>query len=444
MEIIIVTDIVYKEGIQPEADTRTIRKVVVAGSVGTIIEWYDYALYGAAAGLVINKLFFPSLSPSSALLAALATFAVGYFARPLGGVIISHIGDKWGRKPALIFSIVLMGLTTVALGLLPSYFHIGVWSSVLLVLLRLLQGFGAGAELAGALTFVGEYVPFKRRAFYTSIINASTVVGIMLATGAFLLVSQLPEDAFLSWGWRIPFLASSVLFILAFYIRHNLDETPAYQKSMAEAEKKKKTQKVPLSELLKNSPKEVFYAFLSVTAHQANSYILSVFSISYMVNTLGMTRTDSLIALICGSIAGIIGTPIMGSISDKVGAPKVYSLGCIFIALFSIPFFAILDTQNLAFVILGMCILYGIGYGATSGSQGAFLVNLFPIRYRFSGVALSRELNGMLIAGPTPFICAWLVTLAEGKPTYVFGYIWACCLLSVVAVHIIKHKANNQ
>lgn len=426
------------------ADKETMVKAVVAGSVGTVIEWYDYALYGTAAGLVINVLFFPSLSQTAALLAAFATFAVGYFARPLGGIIISHIGDKFGRKPALIFAIVLMGATTTLLGLLPTYESIGIAAPIILVFLRLFQGFGAGAELAGALTFVAEYVPYRRRALCTAIINASTVVGIMFATGAFFIVSSLPEESFMGWGWRIPFLCSAVLFAIALYIRERLDETPVYAAAMARAREKAQQQKVPLFEVLKNSPKQVVFNMFALCGHSANSYILSVFIISYMVNTLGFERSDALTALMWASFFAIIGTPLMGMLADKIGHAKVYILGNLFIAAFSIPMFLMVDTMSLPMAALGMSIMYSIGYGCTSGAQGAFQVNLFPVRYRYSGIAISRELNSVLISGPTPFIAAFLVDLGGGTSHYVMAYYIVCCLVSVAAVSYIAKYANHH
>ncbi|MGO4283744.1 MFS transporter, partial [Bosea sp. TAB14] len=268
-----------------EAGRANLGKAVTAATVGTVIEWYDYALYGAASGVIINKLFFPNLSPTTGVLAAFATFAVGYFARPVGGIVISHIGDTFGRKPALILTITLMGLATVLMGLLPTYESIGLAAPILLVLMRLIQGFGAGAELAGAIVLVAEYAPPSKRAFYTGLPNAATLVGIMLATLSFLLISYLPEDVLLGWAWRVPFLISGALFLVAFYIRKHLDETPEYVAAMARAEAKRHEQRVPLGELFRNSPREVLFGFLSVTGHNANAYILSAFSLSYMINT---------------------------------------------------------------------------------------------------------------------------------------------------------------
>ncbi|MEN5083361.1 MFS transporter [Bosea sp. TWI1241] len=426
---------------RPQASDANIRKAVTAATVGTVIEWYDYALYGAASGLIINKLFFPNLSPATGLLAAFATFAVGYFARPLGGIVISHIGDKFGRKPALILTILLMGIATVGMGLLPTYATIGLAAPVLLVLMRLVQGFGAGAELAGAIVLVAEYAPANRRAFYTGLPNAATLVGIMLATLSFLVISYLPEEILLGWAWRVPFLMSGALFFVALYIRKHLDETPEYVEAMARAEAKRHEQQVPIGELFRNSPKEVLFGFLSVTGHNANAYILSAFSLSYMTNTVGMARTDGLIAVTIGSLFGIAGVPVLGNLADKIGSAKVYMGGALFVMLLAYPLFWMFDTGSLVWSTLGIALGYGIGFGAMAGAQGAFLANLFPTRYRFSGLAMSRELNGVLIAGPTPLIAQALVGAADGRPTYVAAYLMACCAMTIIAVLVIRNRS---
>jgi MFS family permease len=418
-----------------------IRRAVFAAVVGTVIEWYDYALYGAASGLIISKLFFPSLSPLAGILAAFATFAVGYVIRPLGGVVLSHIGDRFGRKPALILTIVLMGGATTAMGLLPTFEQIGVAAPVLLVLLRLLQGFGAGAELAGAITLLAEYTPVSRRAYFTALPNAATVVGIMFATISFLLISFLPEAALLSWAWRIPFLFSAVLFLVALYIRNRLDETPEYVEAMEKARARHKALQVPLGELLRNSPREVFFGFLSITGHNANAYVLFAFSISYMTNTLGMPRTEALSALIISAFFGILGAPLLGILSDRIGPAKVFIGAAVFVLLMAHPLFMLLDTKNVVWCTFGMSLCYFFGFGGTSGAQGAFLANLFPTHYRFSGIAVARELNGMLVAGPTPLIASALVALAGGRPVYVAAYLAGCCLLTIVSVLAVMRRS---
>lgn len=434
----LIKDGMLEMSTEQRASKKTIRKVMFASVSGTIIEWYDYSLYGAAAGLIINKLYFPNLSPTIATMAAFLTFAVGFVSRPLGGVIIAHIGDRYGRKPALIFAVMLMGVATLALGLLPTYHHIGIWATVALVVIRLMQGFGSGAELAGAQTFVAEYVPIKERGFYTSLINASTGVAILLSSLAFFLVTQLPDEAFMSWGWRVPFLFSIVLFVVAIYIRKHLDETPEYVKSVEKAERNRKAQAVPLKALIVNSPLNLICGFFSLAGHQANGYVLSVFSISYLTSTLGMERSEGLMALMVAVSVNTVMTPVMGKMTDRFGTTAVFSFGAIFLAAFAFPLFWLLGSGSLMLATLGMCIAYGIGHGATSGAQGAFLANLFPTQYRYSGIALSRELNSVIFAGSTPVIAAALITFGNGEPTYLIYYLMFCSLLTFIAVQMAK------
>lgn len=426
------------------AEQANIKRAVTAATIGTVIEWFDYALYGAAAGLIINKLFFPTFSETAGILAAFATFAVGFVSRPLGGIVISHMGDRFGRKPALIFTIALMGASTVAMGLLPTYAQAGIWAPVLLVILRLLQGFGAGAEYAGAVTLVAEYVPPERKAYYTAYLQAATVVGIMMATLLFLLVSYLPEETLFGWAWRVPFLISALLFVVALYIRKNLDETPEYVAAMEKAATQRHEARVPLRELLTNSPRELIFGFLSVTGHNANAYILSAFSLSYMTNTLGLTRTDSLTAVMIATLTGIVMTPIFGAIADRVGHARVYLFGAVFVFLFAFPMFMMLDSKSVVLATIGLSLGYGIGFAGLASAQGAFLANLFPTRYRFSGIAMTRELNSVLIAGPTPFIAASLVSAAGGRPTYVVAYLMLCCAVTAIAIVAIQNRSFER
>jgi MFS family permease len=411
-----------------------IRRAVAAATLGTVIEWFDYALYGSASGLVINRLFFPNFSPVMGTLAAFATFAVGFFIRPLGGIVIAHLGDRFGRKPALIFSIALMGFSTTAMGLLPTYHQIGITAAFLLVLLRLLQGFGAGAEYAGAVTLVSEYAPIHRRGYLTALLQSATLVGIMLSTLCFLAVSLIPEQALMSWAWRLPFLASALPFALALRVSNRLHETPEYVQAMERATHQHRSDKVPVTELIRNSPRELLYAFLSVTGHNATAYILGVFALSYMTNTLDLPPTSALAVLVFSTVAGIVMAPLMGALADRIGNARVYGLGAAFIMLFAFPFFLLLDTGSLVLGCLAISLGYGFGFGAMGGAQGALLANLFPTRYRFSGIALARELNGLLIAGPTPFIATALVASAHGRPTGVAFYLLGCGAISLLAV----------
>ncbi|KQV17329.1 ABC transporter permease [Rhizobium sp. Root1203] len=410
------------------------RRAVVASTVGTVIEWYDYAIYGAASGLVINKLFFSSLSPAAGVLAAFATFAVGFFVRPLGGIGIAHIGDRFGRKPALMLTIILMAAATVGMGLLPTYQQVGLLAPILLVFLRLVQGLGAGAELAGAITIVAEYAPPNRRCFYTAIPSAATVIGILMASLAFLTVSYVPEETLLGWAWRIPFLFSGVLFLVAVYIRQHLNETPEYVEAMEKAKMRRESQAVPIGELFRKSPRELLFGFLSVTGHNANAYILSAFALSYMTNTLGMARSDGLIVVVISSICGFFGVLLFGRLADRIGSAQVYMIGAAAVIILAFPMFALFETKNVLYCAIGMGLCYTIGYGAMAGGQGAFLANLFPTKYRFTGIAMSRELSGLALAGPTPFIAASLVEYSNGKPTLVAIYLIVCSIVTIAAV----------
>ncbi|EFH4698583.1 MHS family MFS transporter [Escherichia coli] len=418
-----------------QTPTPGLKRAVTASVVGTIIEWFDYALYGAAAGLIINKIFFPDLSAFAGVLAAFATFAVGFFVRPLGGLVISHIGDRYGRKPALIFSITLMGVGTVAIGLLPGYHQIGIAAPALLVIMRMAQGFGAGAEYAGALTLLYEYAPKRLRGFYTALLQSATVIGIIFASLAFWGVSLLPAEMMTSWGWRVPFLSSAVLFVIAIYIRRHLDETPEYVQAMQMAEQDKKEHKLPLKVVLTRYPRELFWGFLMMSGHNANVYILSAFSISYMTNTLHLPKTTALSALFISAWCAVVSAPVMGWLADKYNPAKIYMAAALFTVIYAFPLFMFIDSGDLLTITLGMSVAFIISYGAMAGPQGILLARVFPTQYRYSGISVAREMNGMLVAGPTPLISAFLVEIAGGKPTYVAVYLATCCLLTTFAVH---------
>jgi len=426
----------------PARQNPGVRRALVAAMSGTLIEWYDYALYGAAAGLIIGPLFFPEALSTAATMAAFATFAVGFVARPLGGVIISHIGDRYGRKPAMVLTIVLMGAATVAIGLLPTAEQIGLWAPALLVLFRLLQGFGAGAELAGAFTLVAETSPPEKRGFHTGLVNATPAAGTTLATLAFLVAASLPEDVLLGWAWRVPFLLSALLFLVALYIRRRLEETPEYSraadKRAAEAERK-----VPFGELVRNSRLPLVAGFLATTGHNANLYVVTAFSLSYLTATVGMSRTEALTAVVIGSVVSIVATPLGGKMVDRYGARKVLGFGGLFGALYAFPLFLLLQTGDLVTVTLALSVTYGVTLAATQGSQGAFLTNLFPARYRFTGVATARELNGAIIAGTTPLVATALIAAVDGEIWLAALYIVVCSLVTVVGVAITGARGDR-
>lgn len=426
----------------PERLTPGARRALIASTVGTVIEWFDYALYGAAASLVITPLFFPGGVTGAEDIAAFGAFAVGFIARPIGGVVISHIGDKYGRRPALVLSIVLMGLATVGIGLLPTAATLGVWAAVLLVVMRILQGLGAGAELAGAMTVVAEFAPPKRRGFYTSIVLAAPPAGGLLATLSFLAVSSLPTEVFLGWAWRVPFLLSAVLFFLALWIRAKMGETPEFKAVLATQEAKTK-ESVPLGELLRSSWRQVLVGFFAITGHNVNYYLLASYSISFLVRNAGMERTEALLLVSIGSFIGMLATPLGGLLTDKYGARKVMIVGMGIGALYAYPLFMALASGHVGAIIAMMAVGFGIILMLTSAPQGALLTGLFPTRHRYSGVAVARELNGALVAGTAPMVAVALVSAAGGGIVYAAGYVTLAFLISFIAL-IVARNADQE
>ncbi|EMY34845.1 ABC transporter permease [Arthrobacter crystallopoietes BAB-32] len=418
------------------------RRALTAAVIGTLIEWYDYALYGAAAGLVIGPLFFSDAVPAAATMAAFATFAVGFVARPLGGIVIGHIGDKHGRKPAMMLTILLMGAATVGIGLLPTAAAIGAAAPLLLVVFRLLQGLGAGAELAGAMTLVAEFAPPGKRGKYTSFVLATPPAGIALATLAFFLASAAGDEVLLGWAWRIPFLVSAVLFFVALYIRSSLEETPEYVQALGQ--RAGREQKVPLGELWRDNRRQVFLGFLSITGHNAVNYVMAVFAVTFMASEqVGMARSEALLVVTIASLFCIVGSPLAGRAADRYGAGRVLAFGAVIGALFAWPLFLMMATGNPLIAGLGLAIGYAFSVSASSGAQGAFLTNLFPPKQRFSGVALARETNGALIAGLSPLIAAALIEAADGGTWLAAAYLAACCLCSILAVALTRGRGDN-
>lgn len=412
------------------------RRAVTAAFVGTLIEWYDYALYGAAAALIIGPLFFPQGDPVVEQLAAFATFAVGFVARPLGGFIISHIGDRFGRKPAMLLTIILMAVATVGIGLLPTTATIGLWAPVLLVFFRLVQGFGAGAELAGALTVVSEYTPQSRRGSFVGLVTSGAPGGAFLATLAFTFASMLPGDVLLAWAWRVPFLISAVLFLLALWIRNRLEETPAYAAAVEEQHLQARANRVPLGEVIAKSPRQLFAGFLSVTGHNVVNYVLSAFALGYLTKTVEMPRNEALIAVLVSSFIAAAIIPFTGMLTDRVGPRRMIMFGGLAGAVLSGPLFLALQSGNMWLAMLAMSAVGIFAMGATSPGTSTFLPNLFPTRYRFTGVAAARELNGAIVAGPTPMIATALIAAANGGIHYVAIFVAVAALLTFASVFI--------
>lgn len=405
------------------------RRVVLASFVGTTIEWYDFFLYGTAAALVFNKLFFTNLDPLAGTMAAFATYAVGFFARPLGGIVFGHYGDKIGRKSMLVTTLMMMGVATILIGILPTYNQIGVWAPILLVFLRFVQGFGVGGEWGGAVLMAVEHSRAGRRGFHASWVQAGVPVGMLLANGVFMLVSRMEETAFLSWGWRIPFLLGILLLGVGMFIRVKIMESPVFTQAKAEDP----GPKVPILAVIRDHPRNVILAMGARFAENAFFYIFTVLVLSYGSQQLGMGKAGLLNAVMLGSAVQLVAIPAFGALSDKLGRRPVYLGGALFLLLFAFPFFWLIGTREPALVILAVVIGL-IGHSAMYGPQAAFFSELFGTRVRYSGASLGYQLASPLAGGLAPLIATALLGWSNGEPWPVALYLIGMAVITLVSV----------
>ena len=332
------------------------KKVLIASLTGSAIEWFDYFLYGTAAALVFNKIFFPMVDPVIGLILSYLSFSLTFFIRPIGGVLFAHIGDRIGRKKTLVLTLSLMGGATVMIGLLPTYEMIGLWAPVLLILMRIIQGMGIGGEWGGALLLAYEYAPEKRKGFFGSIPQAGVTIGMLMATFIVSLMTLFSEEDFLSWGWRIPFLLSSVLVLLGLWIRKDIDETPDFQRVKASGQ----VAKAPLRDTLKHHWREVLIAAGLKVVETAPFYIFSTFVVSYATSTLTYQKSQALEAVTLGALVATIMIPLMGLLSDKVGRQRMYAISVFVLGLFIVPWFMLLNTGTTWGIVLATVIAFGV------------------------------------------------------------------------------------
>lgn len=408
----------------------TLRHVLLASAVGSALEWYDFFIYGTASALVFGALFFPKYDVTIGTLAAYATFAVGFIARPFGGLFFGHFGDRLGRKPMLVATILLVGGGTFLIGCLPTYAAIGVWAPLLLLLMRLIQGFGAGAEYGGAVILAVEFAPQGKRGWYGAFAPLGVTVGNLLAAGVFYVVTLLSKEQLLAWGWRIPFLVSILLLGLGVYIRAKVSETPVF----TEVGAKRPPLKAPAFEAVRQHPRNFLVVIGARLAENGLGYLFPVFGLGYVVNTLHMPRDVAITGVMLGNFAEILGILFFSWLSDKVGRRPVYMGGALFSAAFAFPFFALTNTLNPGLIWLAFILIMGIGGGAMFGPQAAYFAELFGPRLRYSGFAFARELGSILAGGPSPFIAALLVGYMAGAPWGVACYVILLSLLTALAV----------
>ena len=403
----------------------------MASTVGSALEWYDFFIYGTASALVFGELFFPKLDPTVGTLAAFATFGVGFFARPLGGMVFGHLGDRIGRKPILVITLLLVGFGTFLIGLLPTYETWGIWAPIALVTLRLIQGFGAGAEYGGAVLLAVEHAPPGRRGFFGSFAAIGVTAGNLLAAGVFAIFSALPAEQFLSWGWRVPFLLSMVLIVFGLYIRAKVSETPVFATTLA----KKKALKSPVIQAVRQHPREFLVILGSRLAENGLGYLFPVFTLNYLTKQLHMPRSTVLTGIMTAYAISLVTIPAFAALSDRIGRRPVYMGAAIFCALFAFPFFWLVETQNGVLIGIALILALAIGVNGMFGPQAAYYSELFSTRMRYSGFAFARELGSLLAGGPAPFVASVLVIWAGGATWGVALYIIALSVITATAIY---------
>lgn len=381
------------------------RKLVIASVLGNALEWYDFFLYGTAAALVFGPLFFPVVGdPLQGTLLAFSGFAVGFLARPLGGILFGHIGDRYSRKMTLIMTLTLMGATTFIIGLLPTYAQIGIWAPLSLIILRLLQGVASGGEWGGGVLMLSENAPASRRGFYTAWSQMGVSGGFVLSAFAFYLVQQLPERDFLSWGWRVPFLLSIVIFLVGVYIRKNIRESKAF----TQAKPEDKHEKIPLLVLVREHPKALLQAIALRLPENGASYIFFTFSVVYAKH-IGIGTGEIISAVTLAMLIEFFSILFWGALSDKIGLKPVYYIGVIGLLVMAFPFFWLLSTGNYGAVMLAMFLGLPVCHGAMIGTQPCIMSDLFPVRVRYSGLALGHEVGSIFSGGLGPMLAVALL-----------------------------------
>jgi MFS transporter, MHS family, shikimate and dehydroshikimate transport protein len=411
----------------------------VASFVGTTIEWYDFFLYGTAAALVFNQLFFPNVDPLTGTLAAFGTYAVGFVARPVGGVIFGHFGDRVGRKSMLVLTLVIMGVATFMIGLLPTYEHIGVWAAVALIVLRIAQGFGVGGEWGGAVLMAVEHAPARTRGFYGSWPQLGVPAGLLLSTAVFAVFARLPPEDFLSWGWRVPFLLSVVLVVVGLVIRLKLLETPSFTRL-----KETRTEvRMPIVDVVRRYPRQLLLAMGVRIAENGAFYIYSVFVLLYATQQVHMERDVVLNAILLGAACELVAIPLYGALSDRIGRRPVYLFGAITTALFAFPLFWLLDTGSPPLVWLALIAAFAVSHAAMYAPQGAFLSEMFGANVRYSGASLGSQLASVLAGGLSPFIATALLRhYGHGGPIAL--YLIGMALITIVALVLAKETSHDD
>lgn len=419
---------------------KDLRRVLIASVVGSSVEWFDYFLYGTVAALVFNQLFFVTDDPAFGTLYAFATFALAFFIRPLGGIIFSHIGDRIGRKKTLVLTLSLMGLATFLMGVLPTYAQIGIWAPVFLIILRLIQGLGLGGEWGGALLLAVEYAPKEKRGFFGSVPQMGVTIGMLMGTIALSIMTLLPDEAFMTWGWRVPFLLSALLVVFGLWIRKGIEETPTFQKTQEKGE----IPKLPIADTLKYHWREVLIATGAKVVETAPFYIFGTFIVSYGTQQLNFNETSILMAVTVGTIVTTILMPIMGSLSDKIGRKKLYVGGTILMIFFAFPYFWLIHQESVFLLFLATIIGLGIIWAPITAVLGTMFSEIFSANVRYTGISLGYQIGAAVAGGTAPLIATALLIRFNNSYIPVALYIILTALISLVAIWTVKDRRNEE
>ena len=423
----------------PEVSKSELRTVVISSLVGTTVEWYDFFLYGTAAGLVFPKLFFPSADPAVGTLLAFATFAAGFVARPVGGLIFGHIGDRVGRKKTLVATMLIMGVATFLIGVIPTHAAIGIWAPVALVVLRLAQGVAVGGEWGGAVLMAVEYAPPGKRGLYGSLPQIGLAIGLMLGTGVFALLGfVLPNSSFLAWGWRIAFALSAILVGVGLYIRLKVMETPAFRK--LEATEAKAT--IPALQLIGDrvSRRHLLLGMGSRWAEGVAFNTWAVFAISYGADTLHLNKQTILLSVMAAAAVMVIFIPVFGRMSDRVDRRHLYGAGIVLLAVVAYPAFLLLGTGNTLVIGITIVFVLGVIYPIVYAPEASLFAELFPTRVRYSGISVVYQLSGIFASGLTPLVLAYLLRSAGGGVSMIMAYIVLVSVISVGCTLAIRRR----
>jgi metabolite-proton symporter len=410
-----------------------LRRAVIASAVGTAIEWYDFFLYSVVTGLVFAKLFFPNSDPLVGTLEAFAVYAVGFVARPIGAAIFGHYGDRIGRKATLIATLMLMGVATFLVSLVPTYEQIGIWGAVILTILRFIQGIGVGGEWGGSVLLAMEWARTNHsRGFIASWPQFGVPCGLFLANLAVLSFSQMSGEQFLSWGWRLPFFLSLILVAIGLWIRLGIMETPVFTRLVVE----RKIERAPMLEVIKRQPGDILLSSFARMAEQAPFYIFTAFVFAYGTGTLHVSRDFLLVAVLVASVLSFVSIPLFGHISDRIGRKKMYMIGAAVCGVFGFIYFGLLNTGSLTLIFLAI-VLSLIPHDMMYGPQAALIAESFSGKLRYSGASLGYQLASVIAGGPAPLIAAWLFSQYHSAWPIAW-YIAACAIVTLVATAMMR------